>query len=118
MKIDAESPNSTAFARASASSRSSKRYSDVTGPKTSSQERNASSATPSKSVGATRYASSSIRSPPASTVPPSAFPRSIPARISSSCFSLTIGPTSVVGSFGSPTTPLSIRSSRRARNSS
>ena len=54
MKIAAESPNSTAFARVSASSSVAKRYSDVTGPKTSSHERNASSPTPSKTVGAIR----------------------------------------------------------------
>ncbi len=52
-----------------------------------------------------RYASSSARSPPASTVPPSARPRSTAARTSSSAASLTTGPTSVAGSDGSPTTP-------------
>ena len=54
MKSAAESPNGTAFARSIASSRSPKRYSEVTGPKTSSHESIASSATSSKTVGATR----------------------------------------------------------------
>ena len=36
----------------------------------------------------------------------------MPASTSSSCFSFTIGPTSVAGSVGSPTTPRSIRASR------
>ena len=49
---------------------------------------------------------------------PSARPFSIPARISSSWDSLTIGPTSVAGSVGSPTAPRSTRASRRERNSS
>src|SRR5438874_2130926 len=54
VKIAAERPNSTALARAMASSRSPKRYSEQTGPKTSSQESRWSSPTSSKTVGETR----------------------------------------------------------------
>ena len=66
MKIAADRPYSTAFARSSASSSVAKRYSDATGPKTSWHERNASSATSSKSVGSIRYPSAPSRTPPVS----------------------------------------------------
>ena len=53
-----------------------------------------------------------------SRVPPSLFPRSIAAMISSNCFSFTIGPTSTSGSAGSPTLPRSMRASSFSLNAS
>ena len=49
---------------------------------------------------------------PPAAVPPSALPRSMPSSTSVSWLSLTIGPTSVSGSVGSPTTPRSILASK------
>ena len=75
-------------------------------------------ATPSNTVGAMRNASSSRARRRRSPRRPRCGPARSRAMISSNCVSLTIGPTSVSGSSGSPTCRASMRASSASRKAS
>ena len=112
MKIAVESPNSTAFARSSASSRLVEAVERGDRPEhlLAREERVVGDALEDRRRDQVAVARPRARRR-SSTVPPSRLPRSIAATISSNWDSLTIGPTSTSGSSGSPTRPRSMRAS-------
>ena len=107
-----------ALAASMAASRSGTRSTMATGPKISSWATGMSMVTPVSTVGGNHQPSPSGTLAPACTVAPWRRAASTWPTSSSRWASVTIGPMSVAGSKGSPTTSASIASMKRASNSS
>src|SRR6185503_8379131 len=86
------SPYDTAFARWSASSASSTRFTTSTGPNVSSRTAEDDSGTSTRIVGST-YGGRTASMPPSATVAPESTASAMCRRITSTCDGIVIGPT-------------------------